>query len=117
MHAITSLTHERIFKKTPMPTDPTFRMTVQDIFSIKGRGTVITGRIESGTIIVGNEIRIQGKSSSKIAVVSGVEVNRKVTAQAQAGDDVGVLFKDISKEDVQPGDILTGSEFDFTWKP
>ena len=100
-----------------MPTDPTFRMTVQDVFSIKGRGTVVTGRIESGTIAVGNEIRIQGKSFSKTVVVSGVEVRRKVTSQAQAGDDAGILLKDIGKEDVQPGDILTGSEFDFTWKP
>ncbi|MBI5934971.1 MAG: hypothetical protein HY867_14795 [Chloroflexi bacterium] len=92
-------------------------MTVQDVFSIKGRGTVVTGRIESGTIAVGNEIRIQGKSSSKTAVVSGVEVLRKVTSQAQAGDDAGILLKDIGKEDVQSGDILTGSELDFSWKP
>lgn len=103
--------------QTLMPTDPTFRMTVQDVFSIKGRGTVVTGRIESGTITVGNEIRIQGKSSSKAAVVSGVEVLRKVTSQANAGDNVGLLLKDIGKEDVQSGDILTGSEFDFSWKP
>ena len=100
-----------------MPTDPTFRMTVQDVFSIKGRGTVVTGRIGSGTVAVGNEIRIQGKSSSKTAVVSGVEVLRKVTSQAQAGDDAGILLKDIGKEDVQSGDILTGSELDFSWKP
>lgn len=100
-----------------MPTDPAFRMSVQDVFSIKGRGTVIAGRVERGTIIIGNEIRIQGKSSSKLAVVSGIEVHRKVTTHAQAGDDVGILLKDISKEDVQQGDILTGSEFDFTWKP
>ena len=99
-----------------MSTDPAFRMTVQDVFSIKGRGTVVTGRIESGTVAVGNEIRIQGKSSSKTAVVSGVEIHRKVTSQAQAGDDAGILLKDIGKEDVQSGDILTGSELDFTWK-
>ena len=99
-----------------MPTDLTFRMTVQDIFSIKGRGTVVTGRIESGTVAVGNEIRIQGKGSSKTAVVSGVEVLRKVTSLAQAGDEAGILLKDIGKEDVQPGDILTGPELDFTWR-
>ena len=100
-----------------MPTDPVFRMTVQDVFSIKGRGTVVTGRIESGTITVGDEIRIQGKSSSKTTVVTGVEVHHKVVKQVQTGDNVGVLLKDISKEDVQQGDILTGSESDFTWKP
>lgn len=100
-----------------MTTDPTFRMTVQDIFFIKGRGTVVTGRVESGVITVGDEIRIQGKSASKIAVVTGVEVLRKVTTQAKAGDNIGLLFKDITKEDVQVGDILTGSDLDFTWKP
>jgi translation elongation factor EF-Tu-like GTPase len=108
--------HERNFGKPPMPTDPTFRMTVQEIFSIKSRGTVVTGQIESGTITVGDEIRIQGKSSSKTTVVTGVEVYRKVVTRAQAGDNVGVLLKDINKEDVQQGDVLTGSEFDFTWK-
>lgn len=100
-----------------MPTDPTFRMTVQDVFFIKRRGTVLTGRVESGTITVGDEIRIQGKSASKTAVVAGVEVLRKVTTQAKAGDNIGLLFKDMTKEDVQPGDILSGSELDFTWKP
>ena len=100
-----------------MPTDPTFRMTVQDVLSIKGRGSVITGRIASGTISVGNEIRIQGKGSSKTAVISGLEIHLKVTTHARAGDDVGILLKDIGQEDVQSGDTLTGSEFDFTWKP
>ena len=104
------------FSKTPMTTDPTFRMTVQDIFSIKGRGTVVTGRIESGTVTVGDEIRIQGKDSSKTATVNGVEMRRKVITHAKAGDDVGILLKDIDKEDVQQGDILAGSEADFTWK-
>ena len=92
-----------------MSIDPTFRMTVQDVFSIKGRGTIVTGQIESGTLTVGDEIRIQGMSSSKSTVVTGVEMFRKVVTQAQAGDNVGVLLKDISKEDVQRGDMLTGS--------
>lgn len=100
-----------------MPTDPTFRMTVQDIYSIKSRGTVVTGQIESGTITVGDEIRIQGKSSTRTGVVAGVEVQRKVVTHARTGDNVGVLLKDINNGDVQQGDILTGSESDFTWKP
>ena len=100
-----------------MPTDPTFRMTVQDVFSIKGRGTVVAGRIESGSITVGDEIRIQGKNSSKMTVVAGVEIRRKIVTQARTGDDVGILLKDIGKEDVQQGDTLTGSDLDFTWKP
>ncbi|HNB36806.1 MAG TPA: EF-Tu/IF-2/RF-3 family GTPase [Anaerolineales bacterium] len=100
-----------------MSTDPTFRMTVQDIFAIKGRGTVVTGRIESGVIAVGNEIRIQGKTSSRTVQVSGVEMRRKVITQAQVGDDVGILLRDVEKEDIQQGDILLGSDADFTWKP
>lgn len=100
-----------------MSTDPAFRMTVQDVFSIKGRGTVVTGQIESGTLNVGDEIQIQGKSSSKAIVVTGIEVFRKVINRAQAGDNVGVLLKDISKQDVQQGDVLMGSESVFSWKP
>lgn len=100
-----------------MSTNPAFRMTAQEILSIKSRGTVVTGQIESGTIAVGDEIRIQGKNSSGIIVVTGLEVNRKAVKQAQKGDNAGVLLKDIANGDVQPGDVLTGSEFDFTWKP
>jgi len=99
-----------------MPTDPTFHMTVQDVFSIKNRGTVVTGRIESGTISVGDEIQIQSKNSSKRTVVTGVEILRKVVTQAKQGDNVGILMKDVSKDDVQQGDVLMGSEFDFAWK-
>ena len=99
-----------------MPTDPTFRMTVEDIFSIKGRGTVVTGRIESGTIAVGDEIRIQGQGAGRTTVVAGIELFRKVITQARAGDNVGVLMKDIGREDVQRGDVLTGSGDDLTWK-
>lgn len=100
-----------------MSTDPTFRMIVQDVISIKGRGSVVIGQIESGTITVGDKIRIQGKSSAKTTLVSGVEVQRKVTTHAKSGDNVGILLKEIGNEDVQQGDLLTGSEFDFTWKP
>ena len=99
-----------------MSTNPTFRMTIQDVFSIKGRGTVLTGRIESGTITVGDEIIIKGRNSSKKAIVAGVEVRRKVTTSARSGDEAGIRLKD-TEEDVQQGDILTGSEHDFTWKP
>ncbi|MBV6396892.1 MAG: Elongation factor Tu [Anaerolineales bacterium] len=99
-----------------MSTDPTFRMTIQDVFSIKERGTVLAGRIESGTIAVGDEIIVKGRNSSKKAIVAGVEVRRKVTTSAQAGDEAGIRLKDI-EEDVQQGDLLTGSELDFTWKP
>jgi elongation factor Tu len=101
----------------PMPTDPAFRMTVQDVFTIKGRGTVVTGQIESGTVTVGDEIQIQRQGSMKKTTVTGVEMFRKVVTRAQVGENVGVLLKDISKQDIQRGDVLTGSDSEFTWKP
>src|SRR5690606_8072967 len=104
-------------RETIMPADPAFRMTVQEVFSIKGRGTVGTGRIDSGTINVGDEIRIQKGSSSRTVVVSGLEINRKALARAQAGDVIGALFKDLEQGDIQQGDALTGSDLDFSWKP
>ena len=104
-----------------MPTDPTFRMTVDDIFSIKGRGTVVTGQVESGTLKVGDEVQITGAAGvKKTAVVSGVEMFRKQLPEVKAGDNVGVLLKAVSKDDVQRGDVLTAStasNLDFTWKP
>ncbi len=101
-----------------MPTDPFFRMTVQDIFSIKGRGTVVTGKIESGTLKVGDEIAIQGKNGEKRTTVTGIEMLRKVVSQADAGSDtVGILLKDIAKGDVQHGDVLVCPGEDFSWKP
>jgi elongation factor Tu len=100
-----------------MPTDPSFRMIVQDVFTIKGRGTVVTGKIESGTLTVGDEVRIQHQGAGRVTVATGVEMLRKVVTRAQAGDEVGVLFKDVTKQDVQRGDILTGADSDFTWKP
>jgi elongation factor Tu len=99
-----------------MPTDPFFRMTVEDVFSIKGRGTVVTGKIEQGTLRVGDEVVIQGKNGQKRTVVAGLEAFRKTLDQANAGDAVGILLKDIAKQDVQPGDVVLGPGADFTWK-
>ncbi len=92
-----------------MTTDPFFRMTVEDILSIATRGTVVTGKIEQGTLKVGDEVTIQGKNGERKTVVSGIEILRKIVSQAKAGDSVGVLFKDISKQDVQPGDVIVCS--------
>jgi len=100
-----------------MSTDPFFRMTVEDVFSIKGRGTVVTGKIESGTIKVGDEIAIQGKNGEKRTIVTGVEMFRKTMSQANAGDNVGILLKDVGKQDVQRGDVILAPNQDFTWKP
>ena len=89
-----------------MTTDPFFRMTVEEVLSIAMRGTVVTGKIEQGRLNVGDEVVIQGKNGERKTVVSGLEVLRKVVKQANAGDSVGVMFKDISKQDVQPGDVI-----------
>ena len=100
-----------------MTTDPFFRMTVDDVFSIRGRGTVVTGKIESGTLKVGDEVAIQGTNGEKRVIVIGIEMFRKMLSQANAGDEVGVLLKDISKQDVQRGDVILCPGEDFTWKP
>ncbi len=89
-----------------MTTDPFFRMTVEEVLGIATRGTVVTGKIEQGRLNVGDEVSIQGKNGERKTVVSGLEVLRKVVQQANVGDSVGVLFKDISKQDVQPGDVV-----------
>jgi elongation factor Tu len=100
-----------------MTTDPFFRMTVEDVFSIAKRGTVVTGKIEAGTLKVGDEVVIQGSNGERKTVVSGIEMFRKVTSQAKTGDMVGILLKDISKQDVQRGDVILSPDSDFTWKP
>ena len=99
-----------------MSTDPFFRMTVEDVFYIAKRGMVVTGKIESGTIKVGDEIAIQGKNGEKKTVVSGVEMFKKIMSQANAGDNVGILLKDVAKQDVQRGDVLLCPGEDFSWK-
>ena len=100
-----------------MSTDPSFRMTVEDVFTIKGRGTVVTGRVESGTLNVGDEIYLKRQSASKKTSVTGLEAFRKLLNQAQTGDNVGVLLKDVGKQDVQRGDVLLGSDSDFSGSP
>ena len=96
-----------------MSADPFFRMTVQDVFSIKGRGTVVTGQIESGTLNINDEIYIRRSNSSRRVVVTGIEMFRKLANQAQAGENVGILFRDIAKQDVEKGDLLLGSDIEF----
>ena len=100
-----------------MTTDPSFRMTVEDVFSIAKRGTVVTGKIERGTLNVGDEATIQGQNGERKTVVTGIEMFRKVVSQANAGDNVGILLKDISKQDIQRGDVLLCPGSNFTRKP
>ena len=100
-----------------MSSDPLFRMTVADVFFIRGRGTVVTGQIESGTLNVHDEIYIQRSGSARKVTVTGIEMFRKILDQARAGDNVGVLLRDITKQEVEKGDVLLGSDIDFSWKP
>ena len=86
--------------------DQDFLMPVEDVFSISGRGTVVTGRIEKGTIKIGETIEIVGFTDTKTTTVTGVEMFRKEMDQGQAGDNCGVLLRGIKKEDVERGQVL-----------
>ena len=90
-------------------TDKPFLMAVEDVFSIKGRGTVVTGRIERGIVKVNNEIEIVGLKPTVKSVVTGVEMFRKSLDEGQAGDNVGVLLRGVEKDDVERGQVLAKS--------
>lgn len=84
-----------------------FLMPVEDVFSISGRGTVVTGRVERGIVKVGDEIEIVGIRDTQKTVVTGVEMFRKVLDSGQAGDNVGLLLRGTKKEDVERGMVLS----------
>ena len=86
--------------------DGAFLMPVEDVFSISGRGTVVTGRIERGVVKVGEEIEIVGISDTVKTICTGVEMFRKLLDQGQAGDNVGLLLRGTKREDVQRGQVL-----------
>jgi elongation factor Tu len=83
-----------------------FRMPIEDIFTISGRGTVVTGRVERGIVKVGEEVAIVGIRDTTKTVVTGVEMFRKLLDQGQAGDNIGVLLRGTKKEDVERGQVL-----------
>jgi elongation factor Tu len=83
-----------------------FRMTVQDVFVIRNRGVVATGRVESGTLRVGDTVQIDGTLESR---VDGIEVFRKSIDEATDGDNIGVLFKSIEKGQLDRGSVLTAA--------
>jgi elongation factor Tu len=83
-----------------------FLMPIEDVFSISGRGTVVTGRVERGIVKVGEEIEIIGISATTKTVCTGVEMFRKLLDQGEAGDNVGVLLRGTKREDVQRGQVL-----------
>jgi elongation factor Tu len=86
--------------------DKPFMMAIEDVFSIKGRGTVATGRIEQGVIKVNEEVEIVGIRDTKKTVVTGVEMFKKNLDQGQAGDNVGVLLRGIERDDIERGQVL-----------
>ena len=86
--------------------DKPFLMPVEDVFTITGRGTVATGRVERGTIKVGEEVELVGIKETNKAVVTGVEMFRKILDQAEAGDNIGVLLRGLNREDVVRGQVL-----------
>lgn len=86
--------------------DKPFLMSVEDVFSITGRGTVATGRIERGIVKVGDEIEIVGLTDTRKSVVTGVEMFRKLLNEGQAGDNVGVLLRGVAKDEIERGHVL-----------
>jgi elongation factor Tu len=83
-----------------------FRLTVEDVFFIKNRGVVATGRVESGTLRVGETVQIDGHLSAR---VDGIEMFRKVRDEANVGDNIGVLFKELQKSQLNRGSVITGA--------
>ncbi|MFA6280647.1 MAG: elongation factor Tu [Bdellovibrionales bacterium] len=88
------------------PIDGAFIMPIEDVFSISGRGTVVTGRVERGIIKVNEEIEIVGLKATQKSVVTGVEMFRKLLDQGQAGDNIGALLRGTKREDVERGQVL-----------
>jgi elongation factor Tu len=86
--------------------DKTFLMPIEDVFSIKGRGTVATGRIEQGIIKVNEEVEIVGLKDTRKSVVTGVEMFKKNLDQGQAGDNVGILLRGVERDDIERGQVL-----------
>ncbi|MCE7028116.1 elongation factor Tu, partial [Jiella avicenniae] len=88
------------------PIDQPFLMPIEDVFSISGRGTVVTGRVERGVIKVGEEVEIVGIRDTKKTTVTGVEMFRKLLDQGQAGDNIGALIRGVDREGVERGQVL-----------
>ena len=86
--------------------DRPFLMPIEDVFSISGRGTVVTGRVERGTVNVGEEVEIVGIKETAKTTVTGVEMFRKLLDSGEAGDNIGALLRGVSREDVERGQVL-----------
>jgi elongation factor Tu len=90
----------------PRPTDKPFLMPVEDVFSISGRGTVVTGRVETGIIKVGEEVEVIGLRDTQKTTVTGVEMFRKLLDQGEAGDNIGALVRGLKRDEVERGQVL-----------
>jgi elongation factor Tu len=99
-------TMDEYFPLPKRPMDRPFQMPIEDVFSISGRGTVVTGRIERGVIKVGEEVEIVGIKDTRKTVVTGVEMFNKILDEGQAGDNVGCLLRGVEKNEVQRGQVL-----------
>ncbi|MES1262748.1 MAG: EF-Tu/IF-2/RF-3 family GTPase, partial [Peristeroidobacter soli] len=88
------------------PLDKPFLMAIEDVFSISGRGTVVTGRVDSGIVKVGEEVEIVGLRDTQKTTVTGVEMFRKLLDQGQAGDNIGALLRGVGRDQVERGQVL-----------
>ncbi|APL94934.1 elongation factor Tu 2 [Sphingobium sp. TA15] len=88
------------------PVDKPFLMPIEDVFSISGRGTVVTGRVETGIVKVGEEVEIVGLKDTRKTTVTGVEMFRKLLDQGEAGDNIGALIRGVGREEVERGQVL-----------
>jgi len=88
------------------PLDKPFLMPIEDVFSISGRGTVVTGRVETGVVKVGEEVEIVGIKDTRKTVVTGVEMFRKLLDQGEAGDNIGALIRGVGRDEVERGQVL-----------
>jgi len=97
---------DEFIPQPPRPTDRPFLMPIEDVFSISGRGTVVTGRVETGVVKVGEEVEIVGLKDTKKTTVTGVEMFRKLLDQGEAGDNIGALIRGVGREEVERGQVL-----------
>jgi len=99
-------TMDEYFKEPDRPIDKPFLMPIEDVFSISGRGTVVTGRVERGIVKVGEEIEIVGIRETTKTICTGVEMFRKLLDEGRAGDNIGVLLRGTKKDEVERGQVL-----------
>jgi len=97
---------DEFIPQPPRPTDKPFLMPVEDVFSISGRGTVVTGRVETGIVNVGDEVEIVGLKDTTKTTVTGVEMFRKLLDRGEAGDNIGALVRGVARDDVERGQVL-----------